>query len=149
MRLTSRSRRNKPVEMQMTSMIDVTFLLLIFFMTSAAFIREEKEFDPAVKVNRPSTQSQSSPLQPAIIELVTGSEGTYVYKMGAREMKNERELKELLMAFDNKADGAFLRVNDGAPFAMAAAGIQAAKQAGFRNVTYLPLGRPASSGGSK
>jgi biopolymer transport protein ExbD len=140
------SRRSKPVEMQMTSMIDVTFLLLIFFMISATFVHEEKELDPAVKVNRPSSSQSTAALEPAIIELVPGSGGAYVYKVGARELANDNELRDVLSEFGNKSDGAFLRVSDGAPFEMAAAGINAARKAGFRNVTYLPLGRPMPKG---
>jgi len=49
------------------------------------------------------------------------------------------ELENVLRAFPNKLDGAFVRVSDRAPFRMAATAIQACKDADFVAVSYVPM----------
>jgi biopolymer transport protein ExbD len=139
MKLTSRGRDSAKLELQMTSMIDCVFLLLIFFMVTSSFSLTERELDSAIKVRRAALSSAASDLQPAIVEIVRGSGGSYVYKVGGREMTELEELTEVLRQFDNKFDGAIVRADDGAPFAMAATAIQACKNAGYALVSYVPL----------
>jgi len=139
MRLSSRKlQHERQIELSMTSMIDVVFLLLIFFMTTASFVRTERDLDSAIKVNSRSASQAASDLEPAIVQVVPGG-GGFVYKLGTREITSEQELEQVLRQFENKADGAFVRVADQAPFAMAAAAIQACKDAGFLVVSYIPL----------
>ncbi len=128
MRLTSRkAQHEKKISLSMTSMIDVVFLLLIFFMTTASFVKTERDLDSAIKVNKNSSASASD-LEPAIVEIVSGGSG-YVFRVGAREMTTLESLTDVLRGFPNKLDGAFVRVDDGAPFEMAATAIQACKDA--------------------
>ena len=61
MRLSSRKvERGARIELSMTSMIDVVFLLLIFFMTTTSFVKPERELDPTIRVNRPSAVQAAS-----------------------------------------------------------------------------------------
>lgn len=138
MKLSSRKlERTRRIELNMTSMIDVVFLLLIFFMVTTSFVQAERNIDSGIKVkNRAATQR--SRLEPAIVEIVRGSSGAFVFKLGAREIGSQEELTKVLAQLENKADGAFVRVSDDAPFGLAAAAIQAAKTAGFRAVSYVP-----------
>ena len=54
------SRRTKSdVEMDMTPMVDVTFLLLIFFMVTAAFSLQKSFQIPTPQEDRPSTQART------------------------------------------------------------------------------------------
>src|SRR5687768_15803477 len=113
MRLTSRSgRHSSKIELQMTSMIDVVVLLLIFFIVTSSFHKTERELDPAIKVQKTSLSQTTSDLAPAIVELVRGSSGSFVYKLGGREMTVVTELTDVLRQFDNKLDGAVVRVAD-------------------------------------
>jgi len=136
MKLTSRG--GSKLEMQMTSMIDVVFLLLIFFMVTSSFQKTERELDPAVKVERRAAARAAQDLAPAIVEIVRGGGGEFVFKLGGRETASPVELTEVLSRFENKAGGAFVRVADAAPFQMAAAAIQACKDARFTSVSYVP-----------
>ena len=120
----------------MTSMIDVVFLLLIFFMTTASFVKTERDLDSTIKVNEKSA-AEASDLEPAIVEIVPGVSG-YVFRVGSRELPSAAELTIVMRAFPNKLDGAFVQVSDGAPFRMAAAAIQACKDADFAAVSYVP-----------
>jgi len=136
MRLTSR-RHGSKIEMQMTSMIDCVFLLLIFFMVTSSFNRPERELDPAIKLQRAAGPAASD-LAPAIVDVIRGESG-FVFKLGGREFSSPDELTGVLRQLDNKLDGAIVRVQDEAPFDMAASAIQACKSAGFSLVSYVPL----------
>jgi len=138
MRLTShKTKRSTTLELQMTSMIDVVFLLLVFFMTTSTFIKAEKEQNPAVEVKKKSATQSQSDLEPTIVD-VTERGGRFVYLVGGNELTEYDELVELLSKFSNKHDGAFVRVSDEPPFEMAARAIQACKSTGFTGVTYVP-----------
>jgi biopolymer transport protein ExbD len=121
----------------MTSMIDVVFLLLIFFMTTSGFVKTERELDSGIKVNRSSAGAEQSDFEPAIVDVVNSDTG-FVYRMGSRSFRTQQELAKVLRQFQNR-DAAFVRVSDEAPFDMAAAAIQACKSARFVTVTYVPL----------
>ena len=139
MRLTSRSsRHSSQIELQMTSMIDVVFLLLIFFMVTSSWQKTERQLDPAIKVQRAGAGQQRGELEPAIVDVVRGGSG-FVYRLGGREFKSTEELTGVLLQFQNKLDGAFVRAVDDAPFEMAASAIQACKSARFTAVSYVPL----------
>ena len=139
MRLTSRSgKHGGSLELNMTPMIDCVFLLLIFFMTTASFVETERELNPAIKVQRASAKAAGD-FQPAVIDVVKGSGGRFVYRVGGREIGTQQELTQVLKQFDNKIQGAFVRVSDDAIFDLPAAAIQAAKDAGFPFVSYVPL----------
>ncbi len=120
----------------MTSMIDVVFLLLIFFMTTSSFVKTERQLDSNIK-NQDSASSSASDMEPAIVEIVN-SGGQFVYRIGAREVLAARELTNILRQFPSKLDGAYVKVSDDAPFSMAAAAIQSCKDADFTIVTYVP-----------
>ena len=138
MKLSSRKiERERKLGLSMTSMIDVVFLLLIFFMTTASFVETEKELDSAIKVNENSSAAASD-LEPAIVEVIAGGSG-FVFKVGGREVGSQDELTNILQGFPNKLDGAFVQVIDDAPFSMAAAAIQACKDADFVSVSYVPM----------
>jgi biopolymer transport protein ExbD len=139
MRLTSRSGKHSgSLELNMTPMIDCVFLLLIFFMTTASFVETERELNPAIKVQRAAAKAAGD-FQPAVIDVVKGSGGSFVYRVGGREIGTQQELTQVLKQFDNKVQGAFVRVSDDAIFDLPAAAIQAAKDAGFPFVSYVPL----------
>lgn len=140
MRLSARSgKHSASLELSMTSMIDVVFLLLIFFMTTSSFSPTEREIDTGIRtVKATAAQMATQDLQPTIIEVVPGAGGDFVYRLGAREIASQTELTEQLRLLENQTAGAFVRCVDDAPFDMAVAAIQSCKSARFLNVTYVP-----------
>ena len=139
MKLSSHKiQRESRLELSMTSMIDIVFLLLIFFMTTSSFVKTERNLDSAIKVDRESAGAERSDYEPAIVEVVS-SGGQFVFRIGAREMASQQELQGVLSQFENKIDGAFVKVADDAPFRMAAAAVQACKTARFATVSYVPM----------
>lgn len=138
MRLTNRRpQHGEKIELSMTSMIDVVFLLLIFFMITSSFVKTERELDSNIK-NQDSASASASDMEPAIVEIVDGGGGQFVYRIGAREVRTATDLTSILRQFSNKLDGAYVKVSDDAPFSMAAAAIQSCKDAEFTTVTYVP-----------
>ena len=137
MKLSSiKVNQTSKVDLEITSMIDVVFLLLIFFMVNLQVIQAERELDPAIKQKQSGGNSQQD-FEPVIIEIVRGDSSQYVYKLGPTPY-TAVELKTKLRQFPNKIDGAFVQVSDGAPFGMAATAIQISRSSGFQTVTYIP-----------
>src|SRR5438876_11890910 len=122
MKLTSR-RHGAKIDLQMTSMIDCVFLLLIFFMVTSSFNKAERELDPAIKVQRVAGGTTPD-LAPTMVDVVRGEEG-FVYRLGGRELKSNGELTDVLGRLNNKFEGAIVRAADEVPFDMAATAIQA------------------------
>lgn len=139
MRLSSKKPRARAnLELNMTSMIDVVFLLLIFFMVTTSVVMSERQLRAAIRVEEETSSETQSDLEPAIVDIVLSGQ-QYVYQLGANEFRDTDSLAEALDAFENKFDGAFVRVSDGAPVDMSVGAIQACKTAGFFSVSYVPL----------
>ena len=121
----------------MTSMIDVVLLLLIFFIVTTTFVRPERQIQSAIKVNEKSDSQAQSMLDPAIVDVRRiGSEITF--QLGAMKTNDLNEIKKLLREFEDKTEGAFVRVADDVPFEAAAQAIGICKASGFPTVSYLP-----------
>lgn len=122
----------------MTSMIDVVFLLLIFFLVTTTFVKAERQLRPAIQVQEQTQESsQQGFLEPAVVH-VKRIDNRNFFKLGGREMTTYEELLEVLLVFENKDDGSFVVVDDQASFEMTAAALQACREAGFTSVSYVP-----------
>jgi len=117
----------------MTSMIDVVFLLLIFFMVTASFSADEKQLNAAISAEG---SGRADALQPQIVRLRDSEAGT-VYEIGSHRLRTVRSLENVLLALP-KEQGVVFRVEDGVPIADAAAALQAAHNAGFIKRSYVP-----------
>ncbi len=79
MKLSSRKvQHESKLELSMTSMIDVVFLLLIFFMTTAAFVKTERHLDSNIK-SRDASSAAASDMEPAIVDIVRSGD-RFVYR---------------------------------------------------------------------
>ena len=119
-------------------MIDVVFLLLIFFIVTTTFVRPEREIASAIKVNEQKSTAQNSNLEPAIID-VFRSNAQVQFRVGAVRTNDLNEIKILLNGFTNKSEGAFVRVAGDVPYEAASQAIGACRASGFESVSYLPL----------
>ena len=139
MKLTSHHReRGVKLELSMTSMIDVVFLLLIFFLVTTTFLRPERQLKPTIKISEKSASRRPVDLEPAIVDVIVQN-GSAVFRLGTVVTSDVEKLEQMLQQFENKEDGAFIRVADEVPFGMAAQAIGASKRAGFLIVSYVPL----------
>ena len=132
------SDRDRVSRLPMTPMIDVVFLLLIYFLVTATLTPSESQLSSALQAERRGAGSAAD-LQPQVIrvEMIDGRVG---YRLGARVMRSGTELLDLLVQLPTEG-GVFIRVEDDVPVSAPAAAIQAAKDAGFRKVSYVPAGR--------
>jgi len=119
--------------LQLTSMIDVIFLLLIFFMVTTTFSQPESRLSPGLREERTGAVSD---LTPQIID-VSRENGRDAYRMGDRVYADRAALTEALRALPREP-GVFVRAADSASVAAVAAALQAARDAGFDKVSYVP-----------
>lgn len=67
-----RSKQKEEIEPNITSLIDVVFLLLIFFMVTATFTRETQ-----IKVDLPSAESSNKAVTAQMVEVSVDKEGNF------------------------------------------------------------------------
>jgi biopolymer transport protein ExbD len=138
MRLHSKRNRETVLELSNTSMIDIVFLLLIFFLATSSFVKAEREYRPSIQVNEKSAASKPNDLEQAIVDIVKEGDA-FVFQVGQVKIKSDAELIGLLKTLGNKEQGAFVRAPDDAPFDLSARANAACRTAGFVAVTYVPL----------
>ncbi len=88
------------VEVSLTPLIDVVFLLLIFFMITTTFDRDE-----GIKIDLPTAQNATSNSQPNSLELLIDSQGRY-YIDGLEVLNNKPEtlFKAMSQALDRRGN---------------------------------------------
>lgn len=118
----------------LTSLIDVVFLLLIYFMLSSQSMRES-ELSSTLRTTQDSG-AQTSNLQSQVV-YVEMLDGTPAYRLGPRVMRTPAQLEELLARLPRQP-GVFVRAADTVPVEAVAGALQAAKDAGFVKVSYVP-----------
>lgn len=93
-----RQKRRRPdVVIDLTSLIDVVFLLLIFFMVSTTFVRQTK-----LEVNLPEATGQLRDEEPDIVQVTVAADGTYA--IDDRTLVNS-ELATLIRALSEVTQG--------------------------------------------
>jgi biopolymer transport protein ExbD len=92
-----RHRRRDELGIDLTSLIDVVFLLLIFFMVSTTFIRQTQ-----LRIDLPEATGEPAEQQAESIEIVVDSRGDY--SVNDRLLINS-ELETLLRALEEVTAG--------------------------------------------
>ncbi|MCA9310525.1 MAG: biopolymer transporter ExbD [Phycisphaerales bacterium] len=121
--------------LEITSLIDVIFLLLIFFLVSARQQPPESELAPALQAERVSG-GRSADLQPQIVEvaLIENQPG---FRIGQNVVRDRDALSTILSDLPRE-DGVFVRASNLVTTEWAMAALQACADAGFDKVTYVP-----------
>lgn len=139
MRIRVRASRRgfNQIMLNLTSMIDVVFLLLIYFIVTMAVLTPEDHLSPTIQTENRSDAGQQNDFQPQVIEvgLVDGLPG---YRLGSQVLRDKGSLVDVLESLP-KEPGVFVRVNRGVSVGFAAAALQAARDVGFEKVTYVPV----------
>ena len=84
-----------------------------------------------------NASESTSDLEPAIVEILGPTERVR-YRLGAVITNELEEIELILESFENKLDGAFVKVDNEVPFDHVAQVIAACKRSGFPIVSYLP-----------
>lgn len=131
----ARRRRKGAPGLALTSMIDVIFLLLIYFIVSSTYTPPEAELTPAIRTQRDAA-GRAAELTPQIVDVLPGREGA-VFRLGARTVGDRESLIALLQNLP-RDPGVIVRGDNGAPTEGVFAALQACRDAGFDKVTYVP-----------
>ena len=130
----SKRRSARLGSLPLTSMIDVVFLLLIFFLVTANFAQEEHKLPATLQTEGGGVQS--SDLQPQIIEIrLQGASPIYV--MGEVALLDSRSLEEFLRGLP-KEPGVAIKSEPDVPVWAIAAALQSSRNAGFQKRSYVP-----------
>ena len=129
-------RRNERLTLNMASMIDCTFLLLAYFLLTMVVLDPEDQLSPNLHADRTAAAGASSDFQPQIVDVVVVGE-TPTYLLGERSFRDKASLSAALKELATDA-GLFVRVHSGPTVGFAAAAMQAGRDAGFDQVTYVP-----------
>jgi biopolymer transport protein ExbD len=98
---------DEDTELNMTPMLDVVFILLIFFIVTAVFVKE-----PGVDVERPLTQTEDR-VRPTILVAVTADDEVWVNRQ-IYQMNQLRNVLEQLLQENPRAE-AMIQGDSGAP----------------------------------
>jgi biopolymer transport protein ExbD len=138
MRIRARPSRRRldRITLNLASMIDVTFLLLIYFMVTMVLTAQEDHLSPTLQTQRDAASAEMSDFQPQIIDVLV-LDGAPAYRLGPRVIRERGGLAQALDGLPTSV-GVFINVYDGVPVGFAVAAIQVARDAGFEQVTYVP-----------
>jgi len=121
--------------LQLTSMVDVIFLLLIFFLLTTSYVAPEARLTPALQAERVAG-GRAADLEPQIV-FVGLAEGRPGFRVGERVVREQDNLEKLLARLPKEA-GVFVQGSGQVEVRWPAAALQAAYDAGFDRVTYVP-----------
>lgn len=100
-------RKREAVDVNLTPLIDVVFLLLIFFMVSTTFTKDSR-----LTLQLPEAQSDEITQEPKMIEVVVSADGSYA--INGRLLVND-SIKTLMSAIAEISD-----TNEQLPFVITA-----------------------------
>lgn len=140
MKLSSRKSEGFTAELSLTSMIDVVFLLLIFFIATSNFMGAEKELQSSIRFQQASAARVNTDLEQAVVYVLPDRQGGAEYRVGKQVFSQPADLRQMLAAnFRRAPQGVFLYVGRGVDFYWVAAAMRACEQAGLGGVSYVPL----------
>ena len=139
MLLRKRGVAKGELELQMAPMIDVVFLLLIFFMVTATFRQFETQMRSAMTEQKPSLGPHAKADFENVIIDIRDVAGRVVYECGRNRYARLSELRRLVMGLPLQGE-VFVRAEPSVPVDHPVAVIRMAKDAGFRKVCFVSPG---------
>lgn len=138
MSFASTTRERSAPVLPLAGMVDVLFLLLIFFMTASVFRDSELSMD----VNLPTSETAQSAVGPAQQIIITVGEDNTVY-LGERAVPMDRLLDVLLQLVEVAPnDSVVVRADQNSNTGVAVRVMDLAQQAGLTQVSISTI-RPA------
>lgn len=132
---TKQRRGLNRTALNLSSMIDVTFLLLIYFIVTTVFTPPEDMLSPALQVEE-GTETVEQEFEPQIVT-VSMNTGKPAYILGELIIFDRAKLASTISKLPREP-GIIIRVQDDVPVGFAIAAIQESRNAGFERVTYVP-----------
>ena len=127
-----RNKKHQPLDISLTPMIDVVFLLLIFFMVTTTFSKET-----AIKVLLPQAEGQQAEKQEQTLMLTIDKSGQYfIEDKPLRDRSLETLAKALTASRHNKNIPLIINADANAPVQSAISVLDVASRIGFKNITF-------------
>ncbi len=138
MKLKASSRQNaQSLGMPLVGMIDVVFLLLIYFLVMSAWQQPEKQLTAVIQSAAIQTEAVTD-LEPSVIKM-NSREGSVVFQYGTRNTKELFTLKEWIQKTQFKDNGIQVHVGPDIEFELVTQVISACRAIGFQKVIYVPI----------
>jgi biopolymer transport protein ExbD len=118
----------------LTSMIDVVFLLLVYFLVTSSFAQPERDLSSSVQTDGGGVRTSDLQPQIVMIELLNGQS---VYRVGSNIVDSKEELTRVLRSLP-KEPGVAIRARRDVPIRSIAVAMQASQDAGFTRRSYVP-----------
>lgn len=125
-----RLKNRKPLELSLTPMIDMVFLLLIFFMVTTTFSKESM-----IKIQLPQAEGVARTQEQQIV-LAIDQAGQYFLEGKALGNKDSTELAKALDEISNKKVPLLINADARAPIQSAISVLDIASKKGFKNITF-------------
>ena len=122
-----RTREQPQSEVNMTPMLDVVFIMLIFFIVTATFIKEA-----GIQVERPDTTTAESQDDAAILIAISETDEIWIDRK-ERDPRTVRSIIERLHA-ENPKGSIVIQADEGSTHETLVIVMEAAKAAGVTNV---------------
>lgn len=127
MRLGRRHSKQEEAQVDLTSMLDIVFIMLIFFIVTSSFVRES-----GVEVNRPTASNVVSQKEAGIFIAITSANDIYIDKRVVDVERVEATLEHLLL---DKPDASLvIQADEHAYSGTVVKVMDAAKGAGVQNI---------------
>jgi biopolymer transport protein ExbD len=130
------TRDRKLGALPLISLIDVVFLLLVYFLVTSDFSQQERRLPSAVQTEGGGVRSVR--LQPQIVEIAVDGEGVR-FTIGQVMVRDKGSLTGVLERLPREP-GVAVRATPDAPVSAIASALQAARDAGFEKRSYVPRG---------
>jgi hypothetical protein len=108
-----------------------------YFMVTTVLRADEDQLTPTLQTQRESASGAQNDFQPQLIDVAV-VDGAPAYRLGPRVMRDRADLAAALRPLP-KSIGVFVKVSGGVPVGFAVTAIQEARDAGFEQVTYVPM----------
>lgn len=127
MRLGRRQHKQEEAQVDLTSMLDIVFIMLIFFIVTSSFVRES-----GVEVNRPTASNVVSQKDAGIFVAITSANDIYIDKRIVDIERVQATLEHLVL---DKPDASLvIQADEHAYSGTVVKVMDAAKGAGVRNI---------------
>ncbi|WGK82747.1 biopolymer transporter ExbD [Vibrio aestuarianus] len=127
MRLGRRHQKNDEAQIDLTSMLDIVFIMLIFFIVTSSFVRES-----GVEVNRPQASHAVSQKDAGIFVAINAANDIYIDKRLIDAERVEATLEHLLL--DQPDASLVIQADEHAYNGTVVKVMDAAKGAGVKNI---------------
>ena len=129
-----RPRHTQSLQLGTAGMIDIVFLLLIFFLVNSSFRPVERQLES--KLTDPSAATQAV-IDPLVIRLERDEQGT-LYRVGGRQFRQHEAWLAWLREWPDLRQPVMIVPQGNVPVTTALQCLNDCRFLGFENVAYVP-----------